>query len=396
MSNIPTISLRDALFEADKYGTIDALRAKSPVARTPDGGIVFLTHEACAEVLKCEHFRFTFNLIDTQSSPYLANAIEHELLNKHADEHLRLSRLVKQALRERVVDGMRARIDAIISDLLDEMETQQTAEFCSAFGDPLPARVLGPMFGVPYEEAAGLNDWIQIGGRKIDALQSGVDIQIVEDANRKMHDYLRDLLRDRRKNPGEDLFSELIRSELDGDRLSEDEVVYLSTELAAAGVDTTRTQLPLILHALLTHPDQMATLRADPSLALRCVDEGMRFAPLTWAIPHAAVHDMSFRGLDFKEGDLAFVLVPAANRDASVVANPHAFDIARPRARHFTFGSGMHACPGAQLARMEMASALSGLIARFETLELAQDPEWLPGQVGRGLGRLNLRLTRAA
>ena len=386
----PEIELRDPRFQSDRYGYIDEIRAEHTHFRTPDGGHVFLNQDDVMEVFRCEQFRFAFADIDETKSPYLANAIRHELLNMHGDQHFRLSRLVKHALRDRMIEGMAEVIDGIVDDLIAEVKGKQV-EFCTTFADPLPARVLGPMFGVPYEKTDGLNDWIKAGWRKLDALQSGVGIAEVEDANRNIHDFLRKLLADRRGAPGDDLFSELMQAEIDGDRMSEDELVYLSSELASAGVDTTRTQLPLILLALLEHPDEWAKLVADPKLALSAVDEGMRYAPLPWAIPHAATGDFEWCGVEFKEGDIAFTLVPAANRDPAVLNDPHRFNITRDRARHFAFGYGMHACPGSQLARMEMSAALRKLAEQAPNLRLVEHA-WDDGQVYRMLKRLVLEV----
>ena len=195
------------------------------------------------------------------------------------DQHARLARLVKQALRDRLLEDMRTDITRIVEELIAAFPSEGTLDFCAAFADPLPAHVVGPMFGVPYTSVKDFNDWIRIGGRKIDALQTGVGIAEVESANRKMHDYLRDLLAERRQAPGDDLFSELMLADIDGDVLTEDELVYLATELASAGVDTTRAQLPLILHALLTHPDEMQKLRTDPSLPCAPSTKGCDLRP---------------------------------------------------------------------------------------------------------------------
>ncbi|WP_298854619.1 cytochrome P450 [uncultured Ruegeria sp.] len=392
-----TVALDAEEFKQDRYGFIEHLRAQSFYARTPDGGMIFYNQEDVAEIFKCRDFRFHFEGIDETKSPYLKKAIDHELLNMHGVSHDRLSRLVKIALRERIVGGMRQSIEAISRDLTAAFPDTGEVEFCADFADPLPSRVLGPMFDVPYVETEGLNDWIKVGGRKLDALQTGVGIEKVEEANRRIHTYLRDLLSERRENPGEDLFSELIQAEIDGDRMSEDEIVYLSAELASAGVDTTRTQLPLILLALLQHPDELEKLRADPGLALRAVDEGMRFAPLPWAIPHQATGEFEFKGLKFRKGDVAYALVPGANRDPSAVKDPQNFNITREgRTRNFSFGAGMHACPGAQLARMEMSVALHGLVSEFSTIRLLERPDWEPGHEGRGLRTLKLHVERGA
>ena len=289
---------------------------------------------------------------------------------------------------------MRRKIADIVAELVAGLPADGPVDFCSAFADPLPARVLGPVFGIAYEQAEGLNEWIRIGGRKIDALQSGVGIAEVEDANRRIHDYLRDLLAQRRGNPGDDLFSEMMQVEIDGDRIGAEELVFLSGELASAGVDTTRAQLPLILNAFLDHPQEWDKLRADPGLAGRAVDEGMRFAPLPWVIPHRATRDMTYRDTAFAEGDLAFVMVPAANRDPSATERPDEFIIDRAPARHFAFGAGMHSCPGAHLAKMEMSMALLGLLEACADIQRAAPPEWEPGQEGRTLRRLDITIRK--
>ncbi|MEP0943040.1 MAG: cytochrome P450 [Rhizobiaceae bacterium] len=388
------IDLNSPQFQHDREASIEALRAQSFFARTDDGAVVFFNQDDAIEVLRCVDFQFAFTKIDEERSPYLAKAIEHELLNMHGGAHERLAQLLKRALRDRVFEDMRAKIETIVDGLIDDLPDEGEIEFCSTFADPLPARVLGPMFGIPYDRVDGLNEWIKIGGRKTDALQSGVDIELVEDANRNLHTYLRELLRQRRDEQGDDLLSELINAEIDGDRMSEDELVYLCSELAAAGVDTTRVQLPLVVNALIDHPMELSKLRADPKLALRTVDEGMRYAPLPWVLPHRATGDFEYKGIQFKTGDVAFVMVPAANRDPSVIANPQDFDITRDRVRHFAFGAGMHGCPGAQLARMEMSIALEALVTRVSDIQRAADPVWEENHVWRTLKELRLTIRK--
>jgi hypothetical protein len=389
-----TIDLNDPQFQHDRAPAIEALRAQKSWARTKDGAVVFFNQDDAKEVFRCVDFQFAFTKIDEERSPYLAKAIEHELLNMHDDAHARLSQLLKRALRDRVFEDMRSKIEVIVDDLIEALPDEGEIEFCNAFADPLPARVLGPMFGIPYDRVDGLNEWIKVGGRKTDALESGVGIELVEDANRNLHTYLRGLLLERRGALGDDLLSELISAEIDGDRMSEDELVYLCSELAAAGVDTTRVQLPLVVNALMDHPGELAKLRSDPKLALRTVDEGMRYAPLPWVIPHRATRDFAYRDIDFKQGDIAFVMVPAANRDPSVISDPHEFNITRDRVRHFSFGAGMHGCPGAQLARMEMSIALEALVGRLSEVRRIGDPVWEEGNVGRTLKELHLKVRK--
>jgi cytochrome P450 len=388
-----TIDFGASDFLADVHRAVDRLRALDFWARAPDGDRVFFNQADAAWVMRCVDFRFSFVEIDDSTSPYLANAIEHELLNMHGAAHTRMRRLVSAGLRDRVEDELKIRIEAIADDLIDDMAETGVVDLCQDFAEILPGRVLGPMYGIPYDEAVDFNEWIRIGGRKLDALQSGEPIGEIEDANRKMHDYLRTLLAERRTALGTDIFSELILAEVDGDRMTEEELVYLASELASAGVDTTRDQLPLILLSLLTHPEQYQQLAGDPSLALAAVDEGMRYAPLPWLLPHTAVHDVHYKGIDFAEGDTVLVMVPAANRDPTVMAEPHRFDISRPRVRNFSFGQGAHACPAAQLARIEMAIALERLVTRT-TMRLVEAPALTASGKGRIPTSLLVEITK--
>ena len=143
MSKDLIVDLRSSKFDEDKYGYIEALCAQSFYARTADGGVIFFNQEDVAEVFRCKDFRFAFNLIDETSSPYLTNPIRHELLNMHGTQHQRLSRLVKMALRDRIIEDMRTKITDIVADLVSKFSKKGEIEFCEAFADPLPARLAG-------------------------------------------------------------------------------------------------------------------------------------------------------------------------------------------------------------------------------------------------------------
>jgi len=338
MSMPPRIDLNWDELKGDKYEIIEGLRQQHWYGESERG--IFLFHQEDAmHIMRCVDFNFFFIELDHDRSPYLANAIESELLFKHGEDHRRLQALVMRALRDQIVEGLKENIQEIANGLVDKMPAKGTVDLTADFCTPYPALILGPMLGVPYGDVDGLDEWIGMGN---------------------------------------DVFSELIVAEIDGDRLTEDELVYLASEIASAGVDTTRDQLPQTIHALLRHPDQLALLQNDPSLAAGTVDEGMRFAPLPWALPHAALHDYEYKGIHFQKGDLVFVLVPAVNRDPAVMENPHTFDITRQRVRHFSFGYGAHFCTGAQLARIEMKIALETLTQRIKSFRLVQEPPLKP------------------
>ena len=393
LASLPLVDLRGAAFAGDKYAEIARLRRLGDL-HPIQGGHVCLSQESAVEVLKCRDFRFDFFQIDPNESPYLAASIEHELLNMHGGPHARLQKTVLAALRDKVMDGLRDQIRGVAEALIDAWPDAGQIDFCKDFADPYPANVLGPMFDLPYADIDGFDDWIRLGGRKVDALQSGEGVEAVEQAVRNMHGYLADMLGERRKNPGTDIFSELMLAKIDGDQLSETELLSLVGEMASAGVDTTRSQLPLILEQLLLHADQFATLRADPSRAMDAVNEGMRMAPLPWALPHRALMDRTLAGAPIKAGQLMMVLIPAVNRDPAHWSDPDAFDITRPRQRNFSFGYGMHSCPGAQLARMEMAIALETLLERVTDITLIDIPTRDPVQKGAAPTQMQLSITK--
>lgn len=377
MSAPPWLDIQWDELKTDKYEIIESLRQQHWYGES-DRGRFFFNQEDAMHIMRCIDFNFFFIEIDHDRSPYLANAIESELLFKHGQDHRRLQVLVMRALRDQIVEGLQESIQEIANDLVDKMPAQGIVDLVAEFCTPFPALILGPMLGVPYADVEGLDEWIGIGGRKSQAMVSGDDIEPVEEANRKVHAYLRDLLEERRNNLGRDVFSELILAEIDGARLMEDELVYLASEIASAGVDTTRDQLPQTIHTLLQHPEQLDLLQNDPSLTAGAVDEGLRYSPLAWALPHAALHNYEYKGIHFTKGDLAFVLVPAVNRDPAVMHEPHTFDITRKKARHFTFGYGPHFCTGAQLARMEMRIALESLTQRIKSFRLVEGPPLKP------------------
>lgn len=151
------IDLKSPEFAKDKYGLIEKLRAEGPI-HPMQGGHVFFSQEDAIHILRCRDFRFSFFCIDDSASPYLANAIQHELFNKHGDDHARLQKLVLQALRDQIVDELKDGIAGIVDELIDAFPDRGVIDFCAGFADPLPARVLRPMFDVPFGDVDGLND----------------------------------------------------------------------------------------------------------------------------------------------------------------------------------------------------------------------------------------------
>ncbi|MGI8492859.1 MAG: cytochrome P450, partial [Acidimicrobiales bacterium] len=219
------------------------------------------------------------------------------------------------------------------------------------------------------------------------------DLPQINRASEELDEYVRALIDQRRSDLGEDLLSELISAEEQGDRLSVDELVMLVEAVLMAGTDTTRNQLACSVALLTNHPDQWAMLAADPGLAPRAVEETMRHLGTVRGTIRFAAEEIDYRDVVFPAGTLVMASLAAANRDPSVWDDADRFDITRPAGTpQVTFGSGIHYCLGASLARAELQEALPLLAQRMPDLALDGPIEWKPATVGIwGPARLPLR-----
>jgi cytochrome P450 len=213
-----------------------------------------------------------------------------------------------------------------------------------------------------------------------------------------MLDFLYELIEEKRQNPGDDLFSELIAARDGGDRLSEDELTGMAYLLVLAGHETTVNLIANGMLALLTHPDQLALLRAEPERIDGAVEELLRYdGPVQTAMPAVASEPIQVGDVTIQTGDLIFIVLIAANRDPDRFPEPERLDIRREPAGHLTFGHGVHHCLGAPLARLEARIAIGTLVERFPSLELARPADELlrtPSILMHGLESLPLRFGR--
>ncbi|HEX2387911.1 MAG TPA: cytochrome P450, partial [Solirubrobacterales bacterium] len=240
--------------------------------------------------------------------------------------------------------------------------------------------VIAAVMGAPAGDAARLHDWSMWIQRQFDPPALG-DPEQLATINRKVaefYDWVRPLIAARRDTPADDLISSLITAEEEGDRLSGAELENLVLNILVGGVDTSQSQLAHALRLLSERPDQWAALRSDPdALALRAVDEAVRFEPITPFTARLLTEDLSYDGVDFPAGTVVSVCAFTANRDPGAFAEPDRFDITveRDKARTLTFGAGIHFCVGRNLARAEIAEALAFVARRAERIEPAGEPE---------------------
>jgi cytochrome P450 len=312
----------------------------------------------------------------------LGEPARDSIISLEGGEHARLRRLIAGAFTERRVADLSPFIDGLVADLLEDMRIQSgPVDVVASLTAPLPLQVLCSVLGIPWQDH-------EMFGPAITVL---FETQGDTDDNRMrslgLVRYMTTLIAQKRRSGGDDLLCALIEVAQDGDRLTNRELVTLALSLLMAGYETTVDQLTLCILSLLVNPELRALLRTDVSLIPTAVAEIMRVSPAMSVLFHrVAAERMTIAGQIVECGDPVVVSVLGANYSTGTVVPPGV-------ARHLTFGHGVHRCVGAPLARIQLASAVHGLLERFPGLGLADDPAelfWKAGSTSRGLTRLNV------
>ena len=299
-------------------------------------------------------------------------------------DHQRLRRLVSKAFTPRYVQSLRPSIQQIADELLDRVQNQGHMDLVQDYAFPLPIQVISTMLGVPTEGHAIVRNWAELISRGGEAYQDPARVSIVQ----TFLDYLDHLIAEKRAHPTDDLISELVQVEEQGDRLSKDELFSTLVLLIFAGHETTSNLISLGMLALFDAPTQLQRLHADLSLMPTAVEELLRSSGpvLLLPFPRFATEDVILGGQQIRKGDLVLIVVGSANHDESQFTEPEELDIARTLKHHIAFGQGIHVCLGAPLARLEGDIALTTLLRRLPDVRLA-----LPRDEVMWRGDLNLR-----
>lgn len=293
-------------------------------------------------------------------------------------EHTRLRRLIAKAFSPSRIDLIRSLAQRVMDDLLDQL--QPPAELVRTVALPFPATIISEMLGVPEQDRTSFYQWVDRA-----AAITAYSAEEIAEGNANLMGYIGTLVAQRRENPTDDLIGVLVSARDGSDRLSEQELIGLGTILLLAGHETTANMFCNSLYTLLTHPEQLARLRAEPQLLPSAIEELLRFVPLIAEgdFSRIATEDVKVGDTMVAAGDALVVYTPSANRDATVFPDPDQLDIARDSSRQLSFGHGVHFCPGAQLARMELEIALGSVLRRFPTMELVE-VTFKPGRQVRG------------
>jgi cytochrome P450 len=291
-------------------------------------------------------------------------------------DHTRLRALVSQAFTPRAVAALQPRIEAIAHALLDELGAAHEFDLMPAFANQLPVIVIAELLGVPPEDRGRFKEWSDVVAEGLRFDPTGERFRRMEVALDQLSRYLAGVVGERRREPRDDLVSALIVAEEQGSHLSEAELLSTLRLLLIAGNETTTNLIGNGMLALLRHPHELATLRADPSLMPRAIEEMLRYDSPVQAVRRIAMRDFELHGRTIRRGDPVVCLLGAANRDPRAFEEPSVFRIERAAGHPVAFGHGIHYCLGAPLARLEGAIAFRVLLERFEEIALAPPGVW--------------------
>ncbi len=321
-------------------------------------------------------------------------AFARHVLTVDPPDHTRLRRLLSAAFSPRRVETLRARVQIISDDLLDDIARQgpdSRIDLVATFAFPLPFTVICELLGVPQSDRAALGEGF---GKMLVPTSNPDEYAAAKEASDSVVAMLRALVETKRIDPGDDLVSDLISARDGEERLDTQELLSTIFQLIVAGHDTTASLIGNSLVALFRNPAQLAELRADPTKIPKAVEEFLRYdAPVPHSTFRYTTEPLTLGGVAIPAGEQVIICLAAANRDTERYADPETLDVERNGARHLAFGHGIHHCLGAPLARMEGQLALGSLIRRFPELALAvpaTDLHWGHGDglVLRGLSEL--------
>ena len=386
-------------FIRNPYPHYQRLRATDPMHVNAHGAFVASRHAEASLVMRDK--RFGKDYVDRTIRRYGPKILEepvfrsmsHWMLQQDPPDHTRLRGLVVKAFTARRVEDMRPRIQQIVDQTIDAVMAQGRMDLIEDFAFRLPVTIICDMLGIPEEHREVFYKSSRDGGRLLDPVPlTPEEIQQGNAGNMMAQMYFQQLFELRRKTPGDDLITQLLQAEEDGSKLTNEELTANIILLFGAGHETTVNLIGNGLLALHRNPDQLALLKANPSLVTNAIEEFLRYDSSVQMTGRVALEDIEdLGGKKIPKGESVLCLLGSANHDEAIYPDrPDRLDITRPNVRPLSFGGGIHFCLGAQLARIEAEVAISTLLRRLPELKLddAENPQWRPTFVLRGLKEL--------
>ncbi|HEX9257942.1 MAG TPA: cytochrome P450 [Acidimicrobiales bacterium] len=395
--DLPVLDLLSAPDQAERVRRLNAAREQGWLAKT-DLGYSVLTYDDCVAFLRDQRWHQLASRLPEiagVTDPDYLGRRRTSILTAEGAEHARLRRLVAPAFTPKAADRFRPYMREVISRLVDPHVPTGRIELCEDVCDPYPIPIICKLLGAPEEDWKLFSRWAADLLRIFNA-NLIEDLPIIMAAQDEMGAYVAELIVRRRATPGDDLITALIAAHDEGDHLDDDELQSMAVAVLVGGTDTTRNQLACTVALFTQHPDQWRLLGERPELASRAVEESMRILGAIRGTGRFAIEDIEYKGVLFPKDTFLSPSFVAANRDRTIYDDADTFDICRAgdTKPHLTFGSGIHHCLGAWLARAELQEALPLLAQRMPDLEVDGAIEWKPNGFGIwGPSRLPLQFT---
>jgi cytochrome P450 len=384
-------------FIRDPYPHYARMRATDPLHRASES-FVASRHAEVSLVLRDK--RFGKDYVERTTRRYgpqiweqpVFQSVRHWMLQQDPPDHTRLRGLVVKAFTARRVEDMRPRIQEIVDQTLDAIIPKGRMDLIEDFAFRLPVTIICDMLGIPEEHREAFYKSSRHGGRLLEPVpMTPAEIAEANAGQAMSRLYFQQLFELRRRNPGDDLTTQLVHAEEDGSKLTNEELTANIILLFGAGHETTVNLIGNGLLALYRHPDQLALLKSNPGLITNAIEEFLRYDSSVQMTGRVAMEDVELAGKTIAKGENVLCLLGSANRDPEVYpARPETLDITRPNVKPLSFGGGIHFCLGAQLARIEAEIAIATLLRRIPDLRIdnVDNPEWRPTFVLRGLKAL--------
>jgi cytochrome P450 len=361
----------------DPYPHLAAARRRNAVQQESPLPVDLPLHRADAQafnVLRYDEVVTALREHETYSSTIIAEAmgplLGHTIVAMDEPEHREHRALVAPSFRPKLLAAWEdVLVRRVVDDVIDSFATLGRVDLVRSFTFAVPVRVIARILGLPDEDMPRFQRW------SVEVVSIAMNVDRGISAYHALRDYFARLVELRRAQPEEDLISELVAAEIDGQRLTDEEIFAFLRLLLPAGIETTYRSLGSLLFALLTHPDQLEEVLRHPELLEAAIEEGLRWEPPFMLLPRVTVRDAELGGVEIPGGSPVNLFVGSANRDERRFPEPDRFDVHRDPTPHVTFGAGPHACLGMHLARLESRVALDAVLERLDDLHLdSQEP----------------------
>jgi cytochrome P450 len=391
--------VRDPAFLADPYPVFDQLRATAPVWKAPFGRCFLTRYDDCNLLLRDRRFGKDYANGDALIRRFGPTALQEPavvelsnmMLMRDPPDHTRLRGLVTKAFTARRIEALRERVREMADRLVNKVVALGRMDAIRDLAFPLPVLVICELLGIPEADRDRFITGSVSGGTLLNPTPpTRAELDSANSSSQASGAYFEALFEQRRREPQDDLITQLVRAEEAGDRLNTAELRANVHLLFAAGHETTVNLIGNGLLSLLRQPEQWRILRDDPSLIPNAVEEMLRFESPVQAVSRIVVEPLELQGVALSRQEPVVALIGAANRDPAVFANPNRFDVTRKDLNSLSFGGGIHFCLGAQLARIEAAEVFEIILRRLPDLRLVEldRAKWRSSFILRGLTEL--------